>query len=224
MNKIEKRAGLIAGISLIVMAIAAGFSYGYVHNTLVSDTPLITVQKLAFNKWLFVGGLAGWAIIIITDLIVTFSLYRFFKSTNRKASFLTAAIRFIYTVILGIAVFQIVSIIFVEKPLKSAPEINLLFASFEQIWSFGLIIFGLHLIGLGYLSIKSVIVPKFFGYLLYLGGFLYTTISALKQTELLDAALLHKIENVAALPMALAELLLAVWLIFKGFKNEKKAN
>jgi hypothetical protein len=221
MNKIEKRSGLIAGISLIIMAIAAGFSYGYVHSTLVSETPLLTVQKLAFHKWLFVSGLGGWAIIIITDLIVTFSLYRFFKSADAKVSVLTAAIRFIYTAILAVAVYQIVSIIFVEKPIKSAAEINALFESFEQIWSFGLIIFGLHLIGLGFLSIKSIYIPKFLGYLLYLGGALYTTLSIVKQASLLDSELLVKIEGILALPMALGEMLLAIWLIIKSLQKRK---
>lgn len=224
MNKIEKRAGLIAGISLIVMAIAAGFSYGYVHSSIVAETPCATAQNIANNRLIFLAGIVGWFVIFLTDLIVTFSLLKFFNSTNKIWSQITAGLRLIYTLILGVAVYQLVSIYFIQEPISSANMITLLLQRFEQIWSFGLIIFGLHLIGLGYLIINSIIVSKLFGYLLYLGGVLYTLTNIFKLTNILNTVVLQNVIDIAALPMALAELLLAIWLIFKGFKNEKKAN
>ena len=72
MTQNEKKQGLIAGASIIIMALAAGFSYGYVHTGLVDDSPASTLQNLAENKSLFIGGLAGWVIIFITDLVVAF--------------------------------------------------------------------------------------------------------------------------------------------------------
>ncbi|PLX24353.1 MAG: DUF4386 domain-containing protein [Salinivirgaceae bacterium] len=222
MNKIEKRSGLIAGISLIIMAIAAGFSYGYVHSSLMGENPLATAQNLANNSGLFLAGIAGWIVIIITDIIVALSLCKFFKSINQKISRLTAAVRLIYTVFLILAVYQLVAISYIETPTFFANDIVTYLDRFEQIWSFGLILFGLHLIGLGYLSVKSVNVPKLLGYLLYLAGFLYTVAHVIKQNSVLDIETFQNIENVTALPMALGEMLLAVWLIYKGVKRSKK--
>lgn len=225
MNKIEKRTGLIAGISLIIMAIAAGFSYGYVHSSLVGETPLVTAQNLANNSGLFLAGIAGWIVIIITDIIVALSLCTFFKSTNQKISRLTAAVRLIYTVFLILAVYQLVAVSFIEKSTLFANDIEKLLERFEQIWSFGLIIFGLHLIGLGYLSLKSAHVPKIVGYLLYFGGGIYTVIHIVKQSSLLDVQSIQTLENGLALPMALGEMLLAIWLIYRGLKsNANKLN
>jgi len=223
MNKKEKKAGLIAGISLIIMAIAAGFSYGYVYISLVAETPLETAQNFANNSKMFLVGIAGWLVIISTDLIVTFSLCTFFKSTNQKISMITASIRLIYTVFLILAVYQMVAIRFIEQPTVFANDITELLGFFEQIWSFGLIFFGLHLIGLGYLSIKSVYVPKFIGYLLYLGGVIYSVIHIVKKSSLLDVQTVQILENELALPMALGEMLLAVWLIYMYLRNAKLA-
>ena len=79
-----KKQGLIAGISLVIMAIAAGFSYGFVYGGIVVDDPVNTLTNLVEKRSLFTAGLAGWVVIFITDLVVTFSLFRFFSDTNRK--------------------------------------------------------------------------------------------------------------------------------------------
>jgi hypothetical protein len=219
MNKTEKNAGLVAGISLIVMAVAAGFSYGYVHNELVNESAEITRQHLIENKSLFMAGLAGWIVIFITDLVVSGSLYIFFRSGMRRISAITAGIRIIYSLMLGFAIWQLAGIIPLLQESGSAPEIALQLASFEKIWSAGLIVFGFHLLGLGYLSVKSTYVPGFFGYLLCIAGISYVLIHAATQFAIFSPDAISSVENIMALPMALGEILFAGWLIYKGLKN-----
>jgi len=221
MNKREKNAGLVAGISLIVMAIAAGFSYGFVQNELVNESAEITMQNLMGNKTLFLAGLSGWVMIFITDLIVAGALFLFFKNSMRRISAITAIIRIGYTIILGFAIFQLFAIIPELTNTEAATEISSRFASFEKIWSVGLIIFGFHLLGLGFLSIKSQIVPKLFGYLLYIAGISYVLLPAAKQSALFSQLAIASAESVLALPMALSEILLAIWLIYKGLNKAK---
>jgi len=223
----EKKLGLLAGISLIVMAIAAGFSYGYVHNSLVVDSPETTLQNLISNKSLYLAGLAGWVVIFISDLIVALALFGYFRRTARLASLLTALLRIVYTIILGIGIIQLFRVI----PLLSADvavadtfsafDVVLRLHLFETIWSLGLIIFGFHLLGLGYLSVKAGSVPSLLGYLLYLSGVLYLFVHVARQIAAFDPDVVGKIENIMGLPMALGEMLLALWLIYKGFKREK---
>ncbi len=219
MNKKEKTAGLVAGISLIVMAIAAGFSYGFVQNQIVGESAEITRQNLMDNKSLFLAGLAGWIVIFITDLIVSGALYIFFKTTSKRISLLTSFVRIIYTLVLGLAIFQLTGILPFLKGTGTSFEINTQFASFGKIWSTGLIIFGFHLLGLGYLSIKSRLIPGFLGYLLYIAGAGYVLIHAAKQFALFSQPVIDSVENILALPMALSEILLAGWLIYKGLKS-----
>lgn len=222
MKQQEKIAGLVAGISLIVMAVAAAFSYGFVQNHLVDETAEITRQNLVENKSLFLAGLAGWLVIFITDLIVAGALYIFFKTTSKRISLTTSFVRIIYTVVLGAAIYQLTGIIPLLNGTETSFEINSHFELFNKIWSAGLFIFGFHLLGLGYLSIKSQSIPGFFGYLLYMAGVGYVLIHAAKQFALLSQPVIASAETILSLPMALSELLLAVWLIYKGLRKEDK--
>jgi len=222
----EKKQGIVAGISLVIMAIAAGFAFGYAHNKLVTDSAENTLQNLISGKSLFYSELAGWSIIFITDLIVAISLYYFFRSISRKISLLTAWIRIIYTLFLGIAIvqlFKIVPLLSIQNP--DISELVYYLHRFEKRWSVGLIIFGLHLVGLGYLSVKSKTVPRLLGYLLYFGGFGYTLLHGARQLNLFGEPVLESAENILAMPMALSEILFAFWLIYNGLrKSTSKMN
>lgn len=215
-----KNQGIIAGLALVLMAIVAGFSFGYAHNNLVTDSPEISFQNLITGKSLFYAELAGWSIIFVLDVIVSMALYYFFRNTSKQVSLITAAIRIVYTLILGIAIVYLFKII----PTLSSTEHNVsetfsYLQLFEKFWSIGLIVFGLHLIGLGYLSVKSKSVHWLLGYLLYLGGISYTFIHAARQFSFFNSETISTLENILVLPMTLAEMLLAFWLIYHGFRK-----
>lgn len=217
--------GIVAGLSLIVMAIAAGFSFGYAHTGLVTDSSVDTFQNLTANKSLFYAELAGWSLIFITDLIVAIALYFYFSNTSKQVATITALLRIGYTLLLGIAVFQLFKIIpllsvtnSLSEAAKASETLSLL-QQFEKLWSIGLIVFGLHLFGLGYLSVKSAFIHKLLGYLLYLSGISYIFIHAARQLNFLNPETIDSVENILALPMALAEMLLAFWLIYIGFRK-----
>ncbi|MCF8379678.1 MAG: DUF4386 domain-containing protein [Bacteroidales bacterium] len=225
MQNTEKKHGIIAGIALVFMAIVAGFSFGYAHNSLVADSAEITLQNLIANKSLFFAELSGWSVIFILDVIVAIALYYFFRSTSKQISLLTAFIRIAYSLILGIAIVHLFKIIPILSSNNSLSNDLIVFEMyshlqlFEKLWSIGLIVFGLHLIGLGYLSVKSKSVHWVLGYLLYLGGISYTFIHAARQLSLFNSEVISSIENILILPMTLAEMLLAFWLIYNRFRN-----
>lgn len=221
MNHSEKRAGLIAGISLIVMAMAAGFAYGFAQDKLVDVSAEIMKQNLLENQSLFYAVLAAWALIFITDLIVSKALFNVFSHTNRRISAITALVRIAYTLMLGVGILQLSSLVPLLNGHEIKVDVRLPFALFERIWSAGLIIFGFHLIGLGYLSIKSKFIPALLGYLLYLAGVSYILIHAARQFALFGQPVIDSAETILAIPMALGELLLAIWLIYKGLRKKK---
>lgn len=221
MNHSEKRAGLIAGISLIVMAMAAGFAYGFAQDKLVDVSAEIMKQNLLENQSLFYAVLAAWALIFITDLIVSKALFNVFRHTNRRISAITALVRIAYTLMLGVGILQLSSLVPLLNGHEIKVDVRLPFALFERIWSAGLIIFGFHLIGLGYLSIKSKFTPALLGYLLYLAGVSYILIHAARQFALFGQPVIDSAVTILAIPMALGELLLAIWLIFQGLRKKK---
>ncbi|WP_372772770.1 DUF4386 domain-containing protein [Mangrovibacterium sp.] len=225
MNFRAKKYGIVAGISLVLMAIVAGFTFGYAHRKLGANSPEGILNNLIANTSLFYTELAGWSIIFIFDLIVAFALYGFFRNASKQLSAITAFIRVFYTLLLGIAIlqlFKIVPAIAIDNPIHdhlTAVETAAHFQLFERLWSIGLIIFGLHLIGLGALSLKSQTVPKPIGYLLFFGGLGYTFLHGARQLSFFDPNQLQSVETFLAFPMALAEILLAFWLLYSGLRK-----
>jgi hypothetical protein len=228
MKSYKRKMALIAGISLIVMAVAAGFSYGYVYNRfIVVDDPVATFRQIQSLQPLFLAGLGGWLVIFVTDLLVTWSLYVFFKDVNRNMSLLTALLRLGYVVILGIALIKLISILpLVQGPGDADAEIagRQVFSyleSFERTWSIGLAVFGVHLLGLGYLSLLCRPIPRLFAYLLLLAGLCYIVVHSARSFLGVDEDLVQRVEQVTSIPMALGELLFAFWLIIRGGREGK---
>jgi len=225
MSTNKRRNALIAGISLLVMAIAAGFSYGYVYgNTILEEDPQATYHQLRLLASQFYAGLGGWILIFLTDLIVAWTLYLFFRDVNRNLSLMTALVRFAYAAFLGFALVHLFRIIpFIRGAETTVAEtagqqILTLAGLFTGIWSLGLMIFGIHLIGLGLLSMRSVSVPRWLGILLLFAGASYFllnfAVSVFPGSERAVAA----VEKILSVPMALGEILFALWLIIRGGK------
>lgn len=228
MKTSKRKQALVAGISLIIMAVAAMLAYGYVFPQIFMEgDPLATWDGLTDNRILFFTGLGGWLIIFITDLLVTVSLFYFFRDTRKYLSMATAAVRFVYTMILGIALISLFKII----PLLNMNDIDATQAgsrtleaieAFQATWSFGLIIFGLHLLGLGILGIFHNRIPKIYGYLLLLAGLGYLVVHISRALSGIPADTVDLIESILMLPMALGEILLAIWLVIKGGRTKNE--
>lgn len=226
MRSTQRTQALAAGISLIIMSLSAFFSYGYVLSGIeVPGNPATTFEQLISSAILFKLSLGGWLLIFFTDIIVAVSLYLFFREPHRNISLATALLRLAYTLVLGIALIRLMSVV----PLLNNPGISKEMAgnqvlsflqSFDRIWSMGLIVFGLHLLGLGYLSIRSRSTPGVLGYLLLFAGLGYIVLNTSKTLIGLDKEVVSMLEKILMVPMALGEILLAFWLILRGGKSK----
>jgi len=217
----RKKWQILTGSSIIVMAIAAGFAYGFVHAHIYRAGDFESTAKLLHeNIALFKFGILSWVVIFVLDIIVSVGLYAIYNETNKKLAIVVSGLRVIYTLFLGAAITQLAT------PLISNNEItNSLsyFISFENIWSIGLVIFGFHLITLGVVCLKSNFTPKFWGAFLIFGGVCYTIVHSLKSVfSNLDETTIA-IEYILTAPMALSEIGFAIWLIVKGCKFNGKS-
>jgi hypothetical protein len=223
--KTNRKSALTAGIALIIMAATAVFSFGYVHNTLVvPGNPETTAANLKSHAWLFRTEILGWHFILLCDVVVAWALYIFFKNENRKLSVLTAGLRFVYTAILGIAILNFIYILkilngnFAMTQQTANEQIMSFLTSFETIWSFGLIIFGFHLLLLGFLTIKSKMIHHFWGIVLVFAAISYILIHSSKLFLPEFESQIQTAEMILSLPMAFGEIGFAFWLIFRGGK------
>jgi hypothetical protein len=227
-----RTAALASGFSSVLTAIVAGFAFGFVRTSLIVPTDaVVTVNNITASEKLFRGGIFAWLIIIILDMLVAWSLYVFFKPVNKSIALLAGWLGVAAATISGIAQLNAV----VALPLLSGADylkvfepvqlhaLALLFLNaFDKIWSIGLFVFGCHLLLRGYLAFKSGFIPKIFGVLALLASLCYlVTTSAnilLPNYDTYKAT----VDAIISLPLAIGELGLAFWLLFRGGKVQKE--
>jgi len=134
----------------------------------------------------------GIVIIIILDVIVALSLYIVLKPTDKNLSFWTALFRIVYAIIFTIALIKM-------------PDLN----AFTNIWQRGLLVFGFHLLLLGVLIYKSNYIPKWVGILILIASAGY----------IIDSFGIYLGYSLQiGMFTFIGELILMLWLIFKGGK------
>lgn len=192
---------------------------------MVSPDKSITFSNFEHSLSLFHFELAGWVVIIVTDLIVSWAFYQVLKPIHHLQALLATGLRLVYTIILALAVFRLA---FVSKIVAStqmndgASQVMSTIQSFETLWSIGLILFGAHLIMVGYVAMKSERIPKFLSIMLLIAGVSYmvvhTMTNGLPQYENVTATL----ELFLSAPMMIGEVGFGIWLLIKGFSRKRK--
>ena len=228
----QRKSALTAGVSLMIMILAAAFSYGFVYGGLVvQDDANTTFNNIQSANMLFNAGIFGWLIILICDIVVAWGFYIFLKPIDKSLSLLGAWLRLTYGAILGVAILNLVFVLIltnnadyltVFKIDELQAYVMLLLEAFHMIWNIGLIIFGGHLLIVGYLAFRLDIIPKVISILLLVAAISYMLIhlcyTFLPQYDEVTAIL----ENILIVPMTLGELGFGIWLLIKGGKAPKR--
>lgn len=225
----QRAAALTAGIALIIMTLASFFSYGYVHASLVlQGDASATFHNIMSSTALFKTEILGWLMILIADIVVAWAFYMVLKPIHQGLSLLGAWFRLIYTAILGIAILNLLFVLLLTGSADHSAisdqlqtQAMLYVRAFDAIWSMGLIIFGGHLLIIGYVTLRSTNIPKIISILLLLAGTGYMLVHLcnvfLPQYEGIKTMLTY----VFTVPMIAGELGLGLWMLFKGGKGGK---
>ncbi|OEH93106.1 hypothetical protein BFG57_13700 [Bacillus solimangrovi] len=211
------------------MTISAAFSYGYVHSSLIiSGDSLATFNKLQANISLFRAGIFGWLVIIITDILVSWAFYIYLKPIHQGYSLVAAWLRLMYTAILAIAVsslLQAVEVVSYSTELFNqssdtiSSQVMISVLTFESVWTLGLILFGLHLLVVGIVVLKTKTVPKLISILLVIAGAGYMIIHLLYSFFPSLESMTSLLEMILSVPMIAGELGFGIWLLIKGGKT-----
>lgn len=217
----RRQASLIGGISLLLMTVAAPIAnFGSVMGLMAEGDPAATAANISGSMGMFGLGIFLFLVVALLDIIVAWSLYVLFVPTHRALSLLAAWFRLVYAAVLAAAInglSQVLSLL--KDPLFPWPgedqlSIQVMFHlnSFLSGWDLGLFIFGAHLLVLGYLVFTSVDFPKFLGILVALAGLGYIIDSA-------GNILVPGYGLTIAMFTFLGEVLLIIWLLWKGIKG-----
>ena len=218
-DRLLRRASLIAGTSPMLMAALAGFGNLVVVDGLVTPGDAArTARDILGSTGMFRLGVATMYVVVVLDVVIAWALLRVFSPVSRDVSRLAAWFRLAYSGVFLVALSQLAGI----PALLTRDDYSAAFTSeqagaqamlkvdaFNDIWHAGLILFGAHLLLLGYLGYTSGYLPRALGVLLAVAGAGYAFDSFV--TVFSDGSP-FEVSTVTFV----GELLLGVWLLVSG--------
>lgn len=220
-----RTAAIVAGLGLLVMAVLAGFAnFSVLQNLVVPDDAKITAENIMASAGSFRMGICFFLVVAILDVVVAWALYILLQPVNRSLSLLAAWFRIVYAAIFALALNNLFSVlqllsgadylsVFETNQLHA--QVMLFLSAFQYGWDIGMVIFGLHLFVLSYLAFKSGYIPRWLGFLIAVAGAGYLIDSVGK-------FLLPNYNVTVAMYTFIGEVLLILWLLWKGVKGFDK--
>lgn len=225
----QRQAALISGLSYAVIIVLALFANFFVLGTLTEpDDAAATVRNINDSEVLFRSGVVAFIIVLAADVVVAWGLYIFLQRTSRELSLIAAWFRLVYVAIACAALLSLLVAVkladdtgyttALERGQRDA-QTMLSIDAYHYGWRIGLVFFGIHLLLLGYVMVKSDYVPRILGTLVALAGLGYTV--SILAVILLPSS--SNFEDIFLLLIAVVavpgEFGLTGWLIWKGGKT-----
>jgi Domain of unknown function (DUF4386) len=170
-NRPLRVASVVAGSGLALLTILAVFGNFLVLKRLIAPgDPATTMTNIAESTGLFRWGIASLLAAAVLDVVIAAALLRLFTPVNRDISRLAAWFRLTYAAVFLVAISQLTGVLpAIDNPEQAQRSID----SFNAIWNAGLILFGIHLLLIGYLAYRSGFIAKIIGILLVIAGLGY---------------------------------------------------
>jgi hypothetical protein len=216
-----RTAAIVAGLGLLLMAILAPIvEFNVFQSLVVQGDAKTTADNILASVGTFRIGIVSFLIVAILDIVVAWALYIFLKPVNQSLSLLAAWFRVVYSAILVVALVNLLGVLQLltgagYSGLETAPQVMLSLGAFRSGWDAGLVIFGLHLVVLGFLAFKSGYIPKWLGILLVIAGLGY-------MVDSLGKFLLPGYDVTISLYTFIGEPLFMLWLFWKSVKGFDK--
>lgn len=222
----------LTGLGYLIIFVTGFFSNFFVlENLIVSGNSAATLNNIIENELLFRWAIVSFILMVIFDLLLAWTLYLLLKEVNQKLSLLAAWLRLVNATMFGLALYNLVSVLQLtvnpeySKVLELSQlqtQVTLYLEAFNSTWLIGLIFFGIHLLLLGYLIVKSNYIPKFIGILLFVAGVGYLVDSFANFLLRNYSSYKDIFELIVILPGVIGEFSFTIWLLIKGFFGKKK--
>jgi len=211
-----RTAGLVAGLSLIAMAALAGFgNFVAVEGLVTPGDAAKTADDILAAEGTFRLGVLALYLVVVLDVVIAWALMRVFDPVSRSLSRLAAWFRLAYSAVFMVAISQLAGIPDLRSgrpgaftPEQVAAQALQKVDAYNDIWFAGLILFGAHLVVIGYLAYKSGYVPALLGILVVIAGLGYAFDSF--------GTVLSESPLEVSVVTFIGEFLLGVWLLIRG--------
>ncbi|MGH1331046.1 MAG: DUF4386 domain-containing protein [Paracoccaceae bacterium] len=216
-----------AGALYLIIALCGGFSIGYVPmQIVVVGDGGATARNLMEQLGLFRMGVLADSAIILFEIAITIILYHMFRSESPRLALIAMVSRLGMVLVMGInLLFWVMPYVLLGQSLGLDPSDTQAFALvFFEAHAFGIFVwqlfFGAHLIALGWIILRSKLVPRLLGFGLFIGafGYLIQGLVELTFTEIaaLDIAIIGLLTIVT-----ISELGFGLWLLVSGLRGHK---
>jgi hypothetical protein len=213
------RSAVVAGVGILLISVLAGLAnFGVVENLVTSGDATTTAQDILASEGMFRLAIAAFVVVAVLDVVVAWALYAFFRPVNREVALLAGWLRLAYAAVFAVAISHLAAALHVLgnadslhafTPDQLHTQALLKIAEFHDVWTVSLVLFGAHLVLIGYMVYRSGFAPKLLGLLVAIAGagYLLDSFGALLFS---DFAI-----SVSAVTFV-GEFLLMVWLLVKG--------
>jgi hypothetical protein len=223
----QKYARVVGVLYLLIFFVGPfAFFMGRV-GVVVPGDPAATVENLMASQSLFRLGIVAETVIVLVEIVVSALLYVLFRSVSKPLSLAAALARFAQSILQAVNLFTAVPALLLlggagYLTAFNPDQLNALVLLFADANAFMIIIwgliFGFHLLLLGYLVYRSGFMPKILGILLMIGGVGYLAqsyghILVPQYDEILSTVVI-----VLSIP---GELAFTVYLLWKGVNGEQ---
>jgi hypothetical protein len=196
----QRKAAIVVGVAIVAMFILAIIVDNFILSNFIGPGDVAALAgDIEADQTRFGFAVAGYLLILILDLTIALALYVILKPVSKILASLTAVFRLLYTAIMVISVFALVF---------QFIDVN----SYGNIKLIGYIFFTVHILVLGYSVLRSGYIPKGLGILLIIAFFCYIVLLYGK------SVVPEQLLPIFVVPAAIAELLLGIWLLWKGGK------
>jgi hypothetical protein len=220
-----RKVALIAGLGLLLMAVMAPLAhFGVLQTLIVPSDAAATVENITASEGLFRIAIAALLVVTFLDIVVAWALYVLLRPVSANVAMLVGWLRLAAPAVFAVALANLLDVAQLLggpdgaalQPAQLQAQVMASIASFDNGWDMSLAIFGLHLLGLGYLLFRSAHFPRFLGVLVVVagGGYLADSFTRI---------LVPDFSFTFSLFTFVGEALLILWLIgraIKGFPSE----
>jgi hypothetical protein len=223
-----RQAALIAGWGYVIVFLLGIFANFFIFEKLINlKDASETFQQISNHQILFRVGIASWIVVIVCDTAVAWAMYLLFKPVHEAFALAAAWLRLVFVALFAgafvhyFSVLHLLSADHVSTNASSVQEQVLVFLQAqESSVHIAFVFFGLHVLAIGYLILKTVKAPRLLGFLLLAAGIGYLIDSFGNFISPAYANNEHAFLYTVALPALTSELTLMFWLLFKAGKNK----
>ena len=214
-----------AGLAYLGLAISGMVGFLLIRSRLFeSGDATATALNLVESEGLARLGIAVDLTIVVTQALAALYFFKLFRGVNTFAAGSLAAFGLINSVAIMIAtVFSATALQVANDGIgnpRAADTALLLYELSGTAWGVGALFFGLWLIPMGWLALRSAFMPRALGWILLGGGFGYL-LSAYTTYLLPDVA---GLTDVLTVPATIGELWMIGYLLIKGVRRVEAQN